>query len=77
MKTGKRAKRRQRAQESMETGIPLSDTLHMYLIGVHQAGKHSPGQDVGGPNRDGKGIQDTTGDNTLMVHLHRPVDLGR
>ena len=28
MKTGKRARRRQRAQESMETGIPLSDTLH-------------------------------------------------
>ena len=27
MKTGKRARRRQRAQESMETGIPLSDTL--------------------------------------------------
>ena len=27
MKTGKRARRRQRAQESMETGIPLSDAL--------------------------------------------------
>ena len=27
MKTGKRARRRQRAQESMETRIPLSDTL--------------------------------------------------
>ena len=27
MKTGKRAKRRERAQESMETGKPLSDTL--------------------------------------------------
>ena len=27
MKTGKRARRRQRAQESMETEIPLSDTL--------------------------------------------------
>ena len=27
MKTGKRARRRQRAQKSMETGIPLSDTL--------------------------------------------------
>ena len=26
MKTGKRARRIQRAQESMETGIPLSDT---------------------------------------------------